>query len=246
MKLLQQWWLNGILFIIFLILLIFYLQQPNNKLLPNKNITEITIQRPEQENIILIKKQDNWYFDQPFITQADAYRVQELLKLQHYQAYWQTSIENINLQDFGLDPAQAIVFYNKEKVIFGHKHSLQQARYIQIKDIIYLIPDEQMPLLETGAVGLVSRKLVDEKPLQILINETPLPEELLNNWLTTDSLWMSKTDILSSETKIIVKLKEYDIIYYLIPAEHELLFVNPALKINYHFSVDAKKILLNQ
>jgi len=76
------------------------------------------------------------------------------LQLPDRKAY---TIAEVNLQELGLQPPQAVVTLDQLHFRFGHLSVDGSARYVQVNDQVYLYQEFAFPLISAGANAFIQQ-----------------------------------------------------------------------------------------
>lgn len=169
-------------------------------------VTEIEIQRREQQNIQLQLDQQ-WQLVQPVKARANQTRIKLLLSLLEQPVQPPIPVtDNTDLAEFGLAQPNLTLLFDQQKFVFGGTESLSAQRYIQHNQQIYLIHDDISPLLGASASSFVDNRLLDPATQ---IQSIQLPALLDDNdgqsQFTTlliyqqDNSWHSKPNVHSQD-----------------------------------------------
>lgn len=128
--------------------------------LDKEQITRIYIQRPQQADIALEKRAQDWFITQPYQLRASEARIKDLLRFAHTGAATHYSADTLDLSKYALDkPAQSLR-YNDTTVLFGNINAMDKRRYLQIGSQVYLVPDTVSYLLSAEAASYVGPDLL--------------------------------------------------------------------------------------
>ena len=150
-------------------------------------VNSIVIPRSQGE-IILTRTGDNWQMQQPFALPAHAFRIQTLLGLLQTPVTQSYETSELDLTQFGLDPARASIRFNDTEIKFGKSNPVNLKRYIQADNKIYLVNDTLYPLVSAEAASFVDLSLLAPGAR---ITQLELPNLFLAQ--NSDQLWYDKT-----------------------------------------------------
>lgn len=159
--------------------------------LDKKDIRQIKITRhgadlPEQE-VKLEKTSDGWKMTKPYAVSANSFRINSILEILSTVSYSQNSLQNLNLDTFGLaKPAATITFNNNVSLVFGHNKSLKNHRYIQIDSTLHLTPDTFFYQLAAKSESYIDHKIL---PKNRKITKLTLPKISLEK---INGIWGNK------------------------------------------------------
>lgn len=131
-----------------------------------KDITTITIERPEKTTIRFERSGDQWMMQSPYTAKADPRRIEALLGILDMPAVDQLNADETELARLGLDDPQVTLHLNDRAFAFGDTNPLDKTRYILHDNTVSLINDNLFPQLTTSAVFFIDTKVVpDHSPI---------------------------------------------------------------------------------
>ncbi|MGB1579905.1 MAG: DUF4340 domain-containing protein, partial [Nevskiales bacterium] len=130
--------------------------------LDSEAITEIQIKHPEQAKIRLQKKATQWQLVEPVKGVADPVEVSALTALAYRETSLQYPAAEVNLEQLGLNPPQWTIQLDDTALHFGNKEPLQDRRYVQVGDKVFLASDPPSTALDADYSDLVHPKLMPE------------------------------------------------------------------------------------
>ncbi|MDX1496853.1 MAG: hypothetical protein R3352_04805 [Salinisphaeraceae bacterium] len=191
--------------------------------LDSEAVTKISIEYPEQAAIRLEKQDSQWQIVEPVRVIADPVEVGALTAL----AYRETSLSypaaEVDLERLGLKPPQWSIQLDDTTLHFGNKEPLQDRRYIQVGETVFLANDPPSTALDADYSDLVHPKLMPEGTPEITLIETPdvkleqsndvqwqvtpasadhgpdARAKLLAHWENARSLWRTRFDPATEE-----------------------------------------------
>ena len=104
-------------------------------------VTNIHLQRGPNDQIVLEKRDGEWWMTSPLHWPANRSRVQSLLKLLRQPYYGKFTNKELDLIRYGLQPPVASIRFNQSHFDFGSTEALNNLRYLQFGDQIYLVED---------------------------------------------------------------------------------------------------------
>ncbi|TDY04119.1 DUF4340 domain-containing protein [Thiohalophilus thiocyanatoxydans] len=157
-----------LLLLIILALAVFYTSRESKQPGPQQlseldpgEVTQIELQRKQDEPITLHKRQAGWYMQSPYTVAANDYRIQALLRLLQAEYTGSHDITKLDPTDYGLDQPRATVTYNDTlRIAFGDTEPLSEQRYVRLADRLYLIPDTHYYHTVSPATGYLSHALL--------------------------------------------------------------------------------------
>lgn len=138
--------------------------------IPQQSVPLSTLNKSEVKSIEIFvgakppvklkKRNGDWQLVEPFNITANTSRVNAVLNLLTTYAVSQYPAAELNLEEFGLLPPEAVIRFDQAEFDFGGTDPLNRKRYVLHNRTLYLIEDFVYPLLNTNIGGLVSQKLV--------------------------------------------------------------------------------------
>lgn len=227
--------------------------------LNSASINTITVTRRGYPGIVLYKKDQQWWLQQPALP-ARAPLISELLALLESQSLIRYPLNEIKPGPIGLENPFLCIEYNQQRACLGERNPLNQLRYLQFGDQIHMIYDTLSHQLSGEAHDYVSLKLLpaDAQIITLTLEDdlvlkksdgiwhlTPPPEnysadqvqQLISNWQQTQAVMVAPYQPTDSETTLQVTLKKQGTISFeLISSDPELILARPELGIQYHLS----------
>ncbi|MGK0298279.1 MAG: hypothetical protein ACI9XC_001898 [Gammaproteobacteria bacterium] len=126
------------------------LSKPENNLSPNQDslqlidpaeITSIQINRANKETIQLSKSGSDWYLTDPVPAPANRFRISSIFKLLREHVYTQFKVTQPELSKYGLDQAIVTLSLDDNIIYFGDINPLEQGRFIQHGETVFVIED---------------------------------------------------------------------------------------------------------
>ncbi len=174
--------LNVFLFIVVISLasIIYFSEEKNTELerlstIKKSDISSIVIQHNQNTTAIVKQGGELWFITQPVKISANNFRINSVLKLINTPVHNRYSIEEINLNNVGLDKPSTTIKFDELFIEFGIINPATNLRYIRLGDYIYTIEDVYYPLLSSNFGTLVSLDLLpanSQIEKLILVNQT--------------------------------------------------------------------------
>ena len=141
--------------------------------LDSEAITHIEVRHPDRPEIKLDMTDKGWMITEPVKIAADTLQVDALTAL----AYRETSLNypaaEVDLARLGLSPPQWTIQLDDTELHFGNKEPVQDRRYVQVGDKVFLASDPPSTALDADYSDLVHAKLMPEGTPAISLLETP-------------------------------------------------------------------------
>lgn len=125
-----------------------------------QTITQIRIEPTGRAAVVLQKRGDAWFMNEPYAARADLNRVQGLLSLS--QARSEKKFAATDLARFELDKPLARVTLNQQLFTFGGVHPLNQLLYVQTGDAVYLVSPVYFSDVAKRTEDYLSKQLLPE------------------------------------------------------------------------------------
>ena len=132
-------------------------------------IKKITIRREDKETII-IEKNDGWMITKPYTAPANPRRIDSILNLLSTQSMHQLAVEDVDLDELGLQQALITLELNEKQFKFGSTNPLDQLRYIYFDDQIHLIQDQLFYQLSSDISFFIDPKIISDSDQIIKID----------------------------------------------------------------------------
>jgi len=145
----------------------------------------ITVERLTRDPLKFSRRDGRWFLlaENRELPAAD-FQVQALLRLLEATATRHYPAGSLDLAALGLQPPQARVAMDDVDIRFGITDALQNQRYVQVGDTVYLIDDQYQHLLNAAWPNFVSRQILEARGA---ITRLELPEMTLA--YTEDGHW---------------------------------------------------------
>ncbi len=227
--------------------------------LDSASINTITVTRRGYPSIVLHKKDQQWWLQQPELP-AKAPLISELLALLESQSLISYPLNEIEAGPIGLENPFLCIEYNQQHACFGERNPLNQLRYLQFGDRVHMIYDTLSHQLSGKPHDYVSLKLLptDAQITALALEDdlalnksdgiwhlTPQPEnysadqiqQLISNWQQTQAVMVAPYQPTDGEATLQVTLeKQGTISFELASSDPELILARPELGIQYHLS----------
>ncbi|MCF6217480.1 MAG: hypothetical protein L3J62_01045 [Gammaproteobacteria bacterium] len=227
-------------------------------LLDRESVNTITVTRQGYPSIVLHKKEQQWWLQNPPLA-AKKPLVTELLALLESDSLIQYPLSEINPQQVGLEKPSLCIEYNRQQACFGDRNPLNQLRYLQFGTHVHMIYDTLSHQLSGASHDYVSPRLLPEGAhitaltldnLTLQHNQgrwqvTPQPEhysadqvqQLLDHWQHARALLVAPYQTTDSEASMTVAFENQKSIQFeLVSSDPELILARPDLGIQYHLN----------
>ncbi|MBN1378167.1 MAG: DUF4340 domain-containing protein [Gammaproteobacteria bacterium] len=136
-------------------------------------ITKLSIEQPGKPVIVINKINQHWQIIEPLDVSANAFRVNSILNIAQASSYADYALTDIDPVELGLDASSATLFLNDYKIQFGGKDPLNNLRYTQFNERLYLLDDFYLPLLTQSLASFIDTKIL---PDELSITSYQLPD----------------------------------------------------------------------
>jgi hypothetical protein len=166
----------GLLAIVLVLAAVLWLApKPDPELKPFAHINPDGISRIEiivaqQPPAQLQRLDGEWRVPGDTSARLDAQRLRNLLNMLNVSVEQEYAAADLKLEEFGLEPAAAILKIDDETLYFGATEPLSGRRYVLYGPKLYLLADTHYPLLSRGVGNLIRQ--VDEADTNNGINES--------------------------------------------------------------------------
>jgi hypothetical protein len=131
------------------------------ELKPFAHIDQDTIGRieiivPQQPAALLQRVDGEWRVPGDASALVDEQRLRNVLNILNVSAEQEYTAADFKLEEFGLEPAAAILKLNDHSVYFGGIEPLSRRRYVLYESKLYLLADTHYPLLSRGIGNLLT------------------------------------------------------------------------------------------
>ncbi len=268
------------IFLLLLLLTVYVIFSAEDEVQPPERLTQlqlddinlIRIPRDNKNNnnndIVIEKISDasgnaSWQMQQPYPIKAHAFRVNTLLKLSQLAVEKSYSIDDLDLEDYGLQPPRARIQFNQQEIAFGKTSPLNHKRYLLHNNKISLHADETYPLVSAQPASLVDLTLLNKAEMVSLTSpQLQLYKNDTDRWQSNQQLTADQIQIILQQWKnaqafavhtymprkqlgkITIQLAQQTIEFEITDDEPWLILARPELGIEYHLDAALKNRLL--
>jgi len=230
----------------------------------------IEVSRRERPALTFTRQDGGWLLGGDPPLPASPFQLNSLLAILHAEARREYPADTLDLRQLGLDPPEASIRIDDVPTLeIGTTEPLDNLRYVRHGATVYLLEDSYQHLINADRSNFVARRLLEE---HAVITRLALPEltlaqneaghwelhpenpavsadaiqQLLSGWQQARALYVRPWRQETSGAGITVQLagggKPLDFI--LLSRSPEFILARPDLGIEYHFSKDTEKQLL--
>ena len=145
----------------------------------------ITVRRDLRPPLTLTRQADDWFvFTGEREVPAAGFQVNALLRLLTATAAQHYTADTLDMAALGLEPPQATVSIDDLEFRFGATEALENRRYVQHGDTVYLLEDQYQHLVNADWASFVNRRLIGKDDA---ITRLQLPDMTLQH--TAGETW---------------------------------------------------------
>lgn len=243
--------------------------QPITTLDPEQ-VSDIRITRAMRGPLHLVKQNGTWLLAGTPEMPASGFQVRALLPLLQATAVRSYPASSLDTAALGLDPPEATVTLDAMEIRIGTTEALENKRYAQIGDTVYLIDDRYQHLINADWSNFISRKLL---PADAEITQLQLPamtltrtadgqwrvapenpdasadaiRQLIDTWQRASALYVRRYATTAADETINVTTGagKATITFKISSHTPDLILARPDLGIQYHLSNDQEASLLS-
>jgi hypothetical protein len=179
----RQWALNLFLLLTVLVLVgvAFFRPGQVKKPVPHRlttidalQVKKITIERPAHDTVILKKTDQQWMLDRPFHARASDFIVSNVLAITKIASLNQLPYNaETDAARYGFEKPKVILFFDKERVVFGDTNPLNQQRYVLYHDQVYMISPNAIWAVTHKPSEFIDKRLLEfkESPTAIYFSD---------------------------------------------------------------------------
>jgi len=148
-------------------------------------ITRVQIQRPGQDAVKLAKVGGQWQLQAPFKWPANSFRLKTLLEVRQAPTFGSWPAVAPDLSRYNLAPPLARLFLDEIEIRFGDTEPLNQRRYLQVGDTVYVADDRAYHNIAGAPASLVHPAILGPaaRPVSIELPELRIWQEG-GRWVT--------------------------------------------------------------
>lgn len=126
-----------------------------------QTVRTITIERPDQPDILMERDEGNWWLHAPLAGPANPVRIDTLLELPATRTVTRLEIQPGELGRYGLAPPRASVSYDDLTIDVGDTQPLDGRRYVRVGTSVFLVHEMVYAFLVSHAAEFMRPDLVD-------------------------------------------------------------------------------------
>lgn len=232
-------------------------------------ISRIQVTRNTREPLTFTRHADNWVLADSSELPASDIQIRSLLAILQAHSGRSYPADSLDLAAVGLEPPQATLMLDNTRIAIGLTEALDNMRYIQTGDTVFLVTDKYQHLINADWSNFVERKLL---PANASLTRLQLPK--LDLSLTADHQWqLSPADPTVSTTALQSLVRNWEqatayyvrryqdkagsetitlkfsnaaapVTFYIVSQSPELILARPDQGIQYHLQSDMGQALL--
>jgi hypothetical protein len=234
--------------------------QPITMLSPAQ-VSHIQISRLQRPMLTFTRQADNWLLAGDPPLPASPFQVNALLAILQAEAARSYPAESLDLKELGLDPPQATMTLGDTTLLIGNTEPLDNMRYVQHGETIYLVTDRYQHLINAGRTNFIERRLLKDGTVitRLVLPDLTLAQDsdghwelipdnseisadaiqlLLSNWQQASALSIRPYVPGKAGTNItlVIDGSETPLVFELASRTPQFILARPDLGIEYHFS----------
>jgi len=152
--------------------------------LTGDGISRIHVTRTAREPLTFTRHADNWVLADSSELPASNFQIRSLLAILQAHSSRSYPADSLDLAAVGLEPPQATLMLDDTRFDIGLTAALDNMRYVQTGDTVYLVTDKYQHLINADWSSFVERKLL---PANARLTRLQLPKLDLSQ--TADHQW---------------------------------------------------------
>jgi VCBS repeat-containing protein len=225
-------------------------------------VVSITVTRDTPGQLTFTRQDGSWYlFTGERELPAAEFQVNALLRLLQATAENYYPAESLDREQLGLDPPQATLRFNDLEVLFGATEALEQRRYLQVDDTVYLIDDRYQHLVTSEPYHFIARTLLAERGAitRLVLPDMTLSQsadghwrldppndrasadmlqQLIDNWKNASALYVSSYDGTETGEQVTIHTtgQQEPLVLQVVSHAPDLILARPDWGIRYHLT----------
>lgn len=126
------------------------------------SIAQLRIEQSGNPPIVISKIDDHWELIEPVKTPASPFRINSILNIAQAAGYANYALSDIDTSELGLDTSPLTLYLDKHKIRFGSRDPIDERRYTQLDERVYLLDDYYMPLLTQPLTSFIDTRIIPE------------------------------------------------------------------------------------
>jgi len=238
------------------------LPQPIITGLAAEDVVSITVTREPHARLTFTREATGWrLFTGKYNLPAAEYQVSALLRLLDTTAGPGYDARDLALAQLGLDPPQATLTFNDREIRIGGTGALDERRYVQVDNEVFLLPDQFQHLVNAEPASFVARRLLAgrgaierlELPDLTLARAAnghwqPEPaddratadalQQLIDNWQNASALYVSTYDGGTTDEQVTIHTtgQEEPLVLQVVSHAPDLVLARADWGVQYHLS----------
>ena len=137
------------------------------------SIDRIRIVGKGRQPVVMHKAGNYWQLTEPVNAPASPFRVNSILNITLTTSHADYALSDIDPLELGLATPDAVLYLNDFKISFGTRDPIDQRRYTEFNQRVYLLDDYTLPLLTQPLTSLIDTRLLPE---QLRVTAFQLPD----------------------------------------------------------------------
>jgi hypothetical protein len=126
------------------------------------SIAQLRIEQSGNPPIVIGKIDDHWELIEPVKTPASPFRINSILNIAQAAGYADYALSDIDTSELGLDTSPLTLYLDEHKIRFGSRDPIDERRYTQLDERVYLLDDYYMPLLTQPLTSFIDTRIIPE------------------------------------------------------------------------------------
>jgi len=148
------------------------------------NTVDSIIIEHKQQRTAIKKSGEVWQITEPFLAEADEFRIQAMLNILAESNATHYDIAEADYEKFSLNPPLATLTLNQQRFLFGSTSAVNNQRYVLTNNKLFLISDTHFALISSGFKNIIRRQLFasNTKFTAIDFDDTHLSKNDKGSW----------------------------------------------------------------
>jgi hypothetical protein len=232
-------------------------------------INRIQVTRNTREPLTFTRQADNWVLAGSSDLPASDFQIRSLLAILQAHSSRSYPAGSLDLAAVGLEPPQATLMLDDTRFAIGLTEALNNMRYVQTGDTVYLVTDKYQHLTNADWSSFVERKLL---PANARLTRLQLPkldlsltaanqwqlspadptvstaalQSLVSNWEQATAYYVRRYQDKAGSETITLEFSNAaaPVTFYIVSHTPELILARPDKGIQYHLQSEMEQALL--
>lgn len=237
--------------------------------LTGDGITRIQVTRTTREPMTFTRQADNWVLAGSSDLPASNFQIRSLLAILQAHSSRSYPADSLDLAAVGLEPPQATLMLDDTRFDIGLTAALDNMRYVQTGDTVYLVTDKYQHLINADWSSFVERKLL---PANAHLTRLQLPQldlsltainkwqlspadptvsaavlqSLVSNWEQASAYYVRRYQDMAGSETITLEFSNAaaPVTFHIVSQSPEFILARPDRGIQYHLQSEMEQALL--